>query len=91
MARKIDKIKVFTCSLTDKIYVGYLNKLQGFITNRVEVTDQVLTAVMQYMDNKETPFEITCAAGTLKWIPKKGVWKEVIKRKEPKSPSSKFR
>lgn len=69
MAKKLENIKVFACSLTDKIYAGYLNKGEGFNVDRVAVTDQALTAVMTYMGRDGTPREITCAAGKLKWIP----------------------
>ena len=69
MARKLENIKVFMCSLTGKIYAGRLAKGQDFNPDRVEVTNQALTAVMTYMGRDKTPREITCAAGKLKWIP----------------------
>jgi len=71
MARKLENIKVFACSLTEKIYAGHFAKGQDFNVDRVEVTDQVLTAVMTYMGRDETSRDIKCAAGTLKWIPNK--------------------
>lgn len=71
MAKNLDNIRVFTCSLTGKIYAGYLNKGEDFNRNRVPVTDQALTAVITYMAQDDTPREINCAAGTLKWIPAK--------------------
>lgn len=71
MVRKLENFKVFTCSLTKKIYIGRFAKGQDFNVDRVEVTGQALTAVMAYLGRDETPREINCAAGTLKWIPRK--------------------
>lgn len=62
MAKKIENMKVFMCSLTEKIYVGRLAKGQDFNVDRVEVTGQALTAVMAYLGRDETPREIKCAA-----------------------------
>jgi len=73
MARKLEGIKVFACDLTGKIYAGYRNKLQGFSTDKIEVTGQVLLAVMMHLDQDKTPLEISCSNGTLKWIPNKDV------------------
>lgn len=69
MKKRIENFKVFTCSLTEKIYVGRLAKGQDFNVDRVEVTDQAITAVMTYL-GRDGPREIKCAAGTLKWIPR---------------------
>ena len=71
MARKLDNIKVFTCSLTGKIYAGRLTRGHDFNPDRIEVTNQALTAVMAYLDQDKTPREITCSSGTLKWVPNK--------------------
>lgn len=73
MVRKFENIRVFTCSLTGKIYAGRLAKGQDFNTDRVEVTNQALTAVMTYMGRDKTSREINCFEGKLKWIPNKDV------------------
>lgn len=74
MAKKLENIKVFMCPLTEKIYAGYINKREDFNADRVAVTDQAITAVMAYLDRDETPREVTCAAGALKWVPNKDAY-----------------
>ena len=71
MARKLEGIKVFACDLTDKIYAGYPNRLQGFSTDKIDVTHQALAAVTKYLDRDKTPREIVFFEGVLKWIPNK--------------------
>lgn len=69
ITKNLNNIRIYTCSLTGKIYAGYLNRGEDFNRDRVPITDQALTAVITYMDRDDTPREISCAAGTLKWIP----------------------
>jgi len=71
MAKKLENIKIFMCPLTDKIYAGYFNKTHDISTDKIEVTNQALVAVIKHMNRDKNPREVTFFEGTLKWIPNK--------------------
>lgn len=63
---KIENIKVWCSSLTGTIYAGYTKN--GVATKKIDVTKQVVNAVMQHMHVSDTNYE--CTAGELVFVPK---------------------
>ena len=69
---KWENIKVLNSALTNKIYLGKVDKTGLKTTDKSgERTDEIINAVMQYLDNElrgnEKKIIITCQAGQLTW------------------------
>ncbi|NJJ38563.1 hypothetical protein HCB82_05150 [Paenibacillus sp. 7028] len=62
----VEKLQVWCSPLTGTIYAGYTKN--GSATQKLDVTSQVINAVMQHMDVTKEEYE--CAAGDLVFKPK---------------------
>lgn len=65
---KAEEISIKVSPLTNTIYAGKVNKKGTEWLDKIDVTEQVLSAVAQYMDGQYS--NINFAAGTLTWKPK---------------------
>jgi hypothetical protein len=61
------KIEVLCSGVTGKIYIANVNA-KGHIRKKVDMTQQVINAVMQHMDSTKLDYE--CVAGELIYKPK---------------------
>lgn len=61
------KIEISCSAMTGKIYLTKVN-VRGNVTEKTDVTKQIINAVMQHMDVTKEEYE--CAAGDLIFKPK---------------------
>ena len=64
----LENLKVWCSPLTSTIYAGYINKDGRTVKSKIDVTQQVIDAVMQHMDVTKEEYE--CEAGELIFKPK---------------------
>jgi hypothetical protein len=64
---KAAEIRIKVSSLTNTIYAGKINKKGNEWLDKADVTEEILSAVAQYMDGNYT--EIDFGVGKLKWEP----------------------
>jgi hypothetical protein len=62
---KATEIKIKVSPLTNTIYAGKINKKGNEWLEKVDLTEEILSAVAQYMDGNYT--EIDFGVGKLKW------------------------
>jgi hypothetical protein len=65
---KANEIKLAVSPMTNTIYAGKLNVKGTEFLDKLDVTEQTLSAVAQYMDGTYT--DIHFPSGTLKWVQK---------------------
>ena len=69
--KKLSELKIWVSALTNEIYAGYRRKNGRGITQKVNITGEVMAAVMAHMDNdpvgKGKGVVIYCDGGELTW------------------------
>lgn len=70
---KAEQISIRVSPMTNTIYAGHIesNGKQTYWVDKKDVTEQVLSAVAEYMDGEYV--EINFPGGTLTWTPNKEV------------------
>jgi hypothetical protein len=61
----LENLRIWVSPITNKIYAGYINKDGVTARQKVDVTEQVLSAVAEHIDQEQCVYEF--AAGTLKF------------------------
>lgn len=65
----LENLKIWVSPVTGIIYAGYLDKSGNSAKSKVDVTQQVSNAMMQYMHSKGEKHYLECPVGKLKFIP----------------------
>ncbi|WP_371380873.1 hypothetical protein [Sporomusa aerivorans] len=64
--KNLEELKIWVSPLSHEIYAGFVDKDGTVATNKVNVTEMAITAVMLHLDVEQC--EYGCRAGRLRFI-----------------------